>query len=136
MPTYTIRCEDKDCSHEQELRLSFTQYDEAKRGELGLTCAECGSPSELQFAPGQLGFSLKEGESGGWASKSVKENGYRQARAATMAKRERDHVHKPKLVPNFQGQEATSWSDVRDHVRSTKGAESAATYDSLVSAEK
>jgi hypothetical protein len=135
MPTYTLQCTDEACFRTQERRMSFAQYDAAKSGDLGLTCESCGCPADLQFAPGVLGFSLKEGESGGWATKSIRENGYRSARSGVMAKRERDNVHKPKLVPNYKGQEAASWSEVRDHVRSTVGAESAATYDQLVKQE-
>jgi len=80
-------------------------------------------------------FVLKDGESGGWASKSMKENKYRQERRQVMTKRERDHAPKTRLIPNFGGKEAHSWADVRDHVQSVKGAASAATYDRLVAQE-
>lgn len=132
MPTYTLECKDEDCLRVQERRLTFAQYDEAKKGVLGLTCESCGCPAEFKFVPGAIGFNLKEGESGGWTTKSLKENGYRKSRRETMAKREKDHVFKSRLVPNYQGQEAGSWSDVKDHVRTVKGAEAASTYDPFV----
>ncbi len=136
MPMYTVHCEGT-CTSPQDIRLSFGQYDQAKTGELALLCPHCGeSAATLVFSPGNLGFTLADGESGGWASKAIKENKYRASRNAIMAKRERDHVMKNQLVPNYGGVEGHSWSDIRDHVRSVKGVESASTYDPLVSKEK
>lgn len=91
----------------------------------------------LVFDPGDsLGLVMKDGPSGGWASKSMKENKIREARRHEMARREKDHVFKSRLVPNYQGEEAHSWADVQDHVRTTKGVAAAKTYDRLVKASK
>lgn len=136
MPTYSVTCKG-ECKGNHDLRLSFEQYDEAKKGEMALLCPNCGdAEATLAFNPGNVGFILREGESGGWVSKSLRENKHRAARAKIMEKRERDHVMKNKLVPNYQGVEANSWSDVQDHVRTTKGEEAASTYNPLVSREK
>lgn len=136
MPNYSVQCEG-GCEGVHEARLTFEQYDATKKGETGLLCPKCGeAPAKLVFNPGSVNFILREGESGGWASKAIKENKYRSARAKIMEKRERDHVKKNQLVPNYQGTEAHSWSDVQDHVRSTKGAEAASTYNQLVAKEK
>jgi hypothetical protein len=116
-------------------RLTFAEYDAIKAGTQQMVDEE-GRPLEIVFNPGRVGFVLKDGVSGGWASKTNKESQYRRARNTTMARREKDHVFKSRLVPNYQGQEAHSWSDVQDHVRSTKGVESASTYDPLVSKER
>jgi hypothetical protein len=132
MPNYSVKC-DGTCEGLKEMRLSFDQYDQARKGDLALMCPDCGeSSATLVFNPGNLGFILREGESGGWASKSLKENKFRESRNRIMAKRERDHVKKNQLVPNYEGVEASSWRDVQDHVRTVKGAEAAATYDPLV----
>ena len=132
MPTYTFKKQDGALVSK---RLSFAQYDAVVEGTQQMTDEE-GKPLEIVFNPGRVGFVLKDGVSGGWASKANKENKYRRARNATMARREKDHVFKSRLVPNYQGQEAGSWTDVQDHVRSTKGVEAASTYDPLVSKER
>ncbi len=115
-------------------RLSFSEYDAVKAGQKQILDGS-GAPLTLVFDPGEVAFVLKDGVSGGWTSKSGKENKYRKARSAEMARREKDHVFKNQLVPNHGGEEAHSWSDVRDHVRSTKGEVAASTYDHLVSKE-
>ena len=131
MPNYTFQRPDGTYISK---RLSFAEYDSLVAGEVKLV-DENDQELTLVFNPGDVKFVLKDGESGGWASKALKENKYRVARRQTMAQRERDHVFKSRLVPNFGGKEASSWADVRDHVRSVKGVESASTYDRLVRAE-
>jgi len=133
MPNYTFKRLDDGATVTK--RLTFAEYDAIKAGTQQMVDEE-GRPLEIVFNPGRVGFVLKDGVSGGWASKTNKESQYRQARNATMARREKDHVFKSRLVPNYQGQEAHSWSDVQDHVRSTQGVASASTYDPLVSKER
>jgi hypothetical protein len=116
-------------------RMSFSDYEAIRAGTKQVT-DENGLDLEIVFNPGTVGFVMKDGVTGGWASKTEKERKYRVVRNSQMARREKDHVFKSRLVPNYQGEEAHSWSDVRDHVRTTKGAESASTYDSLVTKEK
>lgn len=134
MPLYATRCE--ACRETKDVRLSFAEYDEVRAGKRSLSCS-CGSPSHIEFSPGSVGFVLKDGESGGWMSKATKENGYRAKRAATMAKRENDHVFKPKLVPNYQGEETGTWKEAQEVARSKApgGDISAATYEPLVTRE-
>lgn len=132
MPKYTFKAPDGTIF---TTKLSFSEYDQVVSGEKKLVDDD-GNTCELIFDPGNLGFVLKDGESGGWASKAMKENKYRAGRSQEMARREKDHVFKSRLVPNFQGQEAHSWADVKDHVHSTKGAVAASTYDHLVAQEK
>jgi hypothetical protein len=90
---------------------------------------------QLEFNPGDVGFILKDSPVGGWQSKAIKESKYRARRAEVMAKREKDHVFKSQLVPNYKGQEGTSWKEVQDHVRAEKGDVSASTYEPLVTKE-
>jgi len=133
MPIYTFKRASDDAIISK--RLSFSAYEEVKSGARAVV-DELGEPLEIVFNPGDVGFVLKDGVSGGWASKTGKEKKYRIARNQEMARREKDHVFKSRLVPNYQGQEASSWADVRDHVRSTKGEFSASTYEPLVAKER
>jgi len=133
VPTYQIECLECGAAHDQ--RLSFTDYDQVKSGQKTLACKTCGLPAQIGFAPGNLGFILREGESGGWASKSIKENAYRNRRRDVMAKREKDHVFKSSLQANYDGVETGSWREAQELARSEKGDEAAATYDPLVSRE-
>ncbi len=116
-------------------RLSFADYEAVQAGDKKVVDEE-GRECELIFDPGQVGFVLKDGESGGWASKAAKENKYRKGRGQEMRRRERDHVFKSKLVPNYGGREAETWKDVQEHVRGEKGDAAASTYDSLVRKEQ
>jgi hypothetical protein len=133
MPTYTFRRPVDGALVTK--RMSFAEYEAVKAGTSQVV-DEAGSVLEIVFNPGNVGFVLKDGVSGGWASKANKENKHRRARSSQMAQREKDHVFKSRLVPNYQGQEASNWSEVQDHVRSTKGVVAASTYDPLVSKER
>lgn len=133
MPTYTFKRTTDGALLSR--RLSFTEYDSVKRGDTQLV-DDAGAPLEIVFNPGTVGFVLKDGVSGGWMSKANKENKFRRARGTAMASKEKDHVFKSRLVPNYKGEEAHSWADVQDHVRSTKGVAAASTYAPLVAKEK
>lgn len=133
MPLYSTRC--TACREERDVRLSFAQYDEVRGGKRTLACKTCGEAADLQFAPGSLGFTFKDGESGGWASKALKENAYRGQRRKRMEQREKDHVFKPKLVPNYKGEEAPTWRDAQEVARKDGGDVSAVTYEPLVQQE-
>lgn len=125
MPTYSFRCE--ECGTMCELRMTFAEYREVKAGSKIVPCL-CETPMTLDFRPGNVQFSLKDGPSGGWISKAGKESKYRQARSEEMARREQDHVFKPKLVPNYGGQETGSWREAQEAARADKGELAAATY--------
>jgi hypothetical protein len=131
MPIYTFERPD---GKRFPKRLSFGDYEDIKSGEKRLVDDD-GNELSLVFDPGQVGFVLKDGVSGGWVSKANKENNYRKAHGQEMSRRQRDHVFKTRLVPNFGGKTAHSWRDVQDHARTTKGEASAATYDHLVAQE-
>lgn len=136
MPMYQMKC--PVCETECTKRLTFSQYDSVKAGEEILPCSNCpnGGMLEFVFSPGNVGFVLRDGVHGGWMTKASKENKYRGKRKGDMARREKDHVFKNKLVPNLGGQEAHSWKDVQDEVRTQKGELAASTYDSFVAAER
>lgn len=134
MPTYQIECH--ECGTTRDQRLSFSDYDQVKAGEKPLVCSKCGLPAKIGFCPGNLGFILKEGESGGWASKSIKENAYRAKRREEVAKKEKDHVFKSSLQANYDGTETGSWREAQEMARKEKGEAAASSYDHLVAGSK
>lgn len=131
MPNYTFARAD---GAQTKRRLTFEEYDLVKSGDFQVVDDE-GQPLQLVFNPTGVGFVLKDGPSGGWMSKGYKEKKYREQRSQVMEKREKDNVFKTKLIPNLNGQEAASWKDVRDEVRSNVGAHAASTYDAHVAKE-
>jgi hypothetical protein len=134
MPVYSTVCE--SCQKAASIRLSFVNYESVKLGVKTLECSECHGKVALVFNPGDVTFVLKDGESGGWQSKAIKENKYRVRRREVMAQRERDHVFKTKLIPNHGGVETGTWKEAREEARREGGTASAATYDSLVTKEQ
>lgn len=130
MPTYSTCCE--SCARTTSIRLSFVDYESVKLGVKSLECGECHGTVRIEFNPGEVTFVLKDGEHGGWHSKAIKENKYRAHRREVMTKRERDHVFKTKLVPNFGGVETGTWRDAREEARKEGGSVAAASYDHLV----
>lgn len=115
MPTYATQC--AHCSFSGSIRLSFSDYDAIKGGDKELVCNQCDQTCDLVFDPSTVQFVLKDGVSGGWASKSLKENAYRATRRQEMARRERDHVFKPTLQPNYKGVETGNWRDAQEYAR-------------------
>ncbi len=142
MPLYATLCE--GCSAAREIRLSFSDYDGVKLGVRLLECTTCQGKVNLAFDPGNVSFVLKDGESGGWASKANKENAYRAKRYKRMGQVQRDHAPTTKLQPNFGGELMPTWKDARDAafdvaLTETKDVvaakEASATYDPLVKQE-
>lgn len=139
MPLYSTRC--NTCQANHSIKLSFSDYDAVKAGTKTLECSACQNPAELVFDPGEIGFVLRDGESGGWISKAMKENKYRANRQGVMTRRQRDHAPNPKLLPNFGGETMSSWSDARQAAYDkayketqdvSAAREASSTYDSLV----
>jgi len=111
MPVYNTEC--KDCQKAQDRKLTFKQYDLVSKGQLRLDC-DCGGQAQIVFNPSNVGFVLKDGESGGWVSKGAKENAYRASRSREMKRRQKEHVKPKELQPNFQGQTTSSWEEAKD----------------------
>ncbi len=134
MPVYQMLC---TSGHVFETPMTFSRHDAIVAGTEGVLCSheECGEPAQIQFNPGSVSFSLKEGETGGWVSKSLRENKYRNWRGTEMARRSREHIRPVNLVPNYQGVVGEKWKDVQDHVHSKEGPAAASTYNSLVAKE-
>jgi len=111
MPKYTTQCE--ECASTDTVRLSFEGYDAVLAGTKRLSCTSCSGALDLKFDPGEVNFIMSDGESGGWTSKAGKENAYRRRRNEEMKQRERDHVFKSRLQPNYQGQETETWVEAQ-----------------------
>jgi hypothetical protein len=149
MPQYTTQCH--VCEKQGSQRLTFAEYDEAKDGKRDVTCPHCGGWASIVFDPGNVTFVLKDGASGGFATKAGKENAFRRKHNAVMDRRQRDHAPRTTLQPNFGGGLTGNWKTAKDaayeatydKVKQDHGAqvaaqaaqESARTYDSLVKKE-
>lgn len=133
MPTYPFVC--TECGHTDNQRLTFAQYDAVKASTSVVACAQCGKNMQFGFEPGAVSFVLKEGPSGGWVTKAGKEKAYRVKRNQVMARREKDHVFKNKLQPNYNGADTGSWREAQAMARSEKGEKIAATYNDMVASE-
>lgn len=142
MPLYETQCQ--ECKVTAPRRMAFHIYESVVAGRVQVSCMKCGGTLSLVFSPGDVRFVLKDGESGGWISKAMKENKYRTARQGVMERRQRDHAPNPKLVPNFAGETLGSWSEARQAaydkaLNETKDVsaarEASQTYDPLVRQE-
>lgn len=132
MPVYTFECPD---GARFTMRMSMADYQAIRAGDKTLLDDD---DNELKpvFDPGRVSFTLKDGESGGWPSRTNKERKYRRRRYREMGRRQDEHAPKTRLVPNYGGKLADKWADVQDHVRTTDGEVAAMTYDPLVAQEK
>ena len=142
MPRYATHCE--TCQKDSNIRLSFEDYDAVKLGTKVLECSACHGGVSLVFDPGDVKFVLRDGESGGWVSKAMKENKYRTNRQGVMERRQRDHAPNPKLVPNFAGEQTGTWAEAKraaydkayTETQDVSAArEASSTYDSFVRQE-
>jgi hypothetical protein len=132
MPVYTFECPDGTrFTH----RLSIAEFKAIRDGEAVLL-DEDDNDLRLVFDPGKISFTLKDGESGGWPSRTSKERAYRRQRYEEMGQRQRDHAPRTRLVPNHKGNIADKWADVQDYVRTTKGEAASISYDRLVAKER
>lgn len=132
MPTYTFQAQDGATTRR---KLTFEEYGLVQAGTLQVV-GDQGQALELVFNPSGMAFVLKDGPSGGWMSKANKENGYRAKHGQTMRRREKDHVFKTQLVPNYRGEEASTWKEVREEARTQSGDLAASTYDGHVAKER
>jgi len=132
MPVYTFKC---PCGKGFDKRLTFAGYDRVKEGTESVPCPDCGKLTILTFAPGEFTTILKDGESGGWASKATKENKYRSQRYVDMGKRTKENVAPTPLVPNYKGEETGTWKEAQEKARKEKGDDAASTYEPRVSGE-
>ena len=128
MPTYSTRCE--GCETAAETRMSFQDYESVKLGAKTLECSTCHGKVVIAFNPGDVTFVMKDGETGGFQSKALKENTYRAKRRVEMARRTREHVAPKHLIPNYQGRETENWREAQEAARKEGG--NAATYDPLI----
>lgn len=124
MPTYSVAC--KGCGKVGERKLTFSEM-----SDFSEACT-CGSSIVVMFAPSAMNFTLRDGPSGGWASRAIKEKQYREKRREMLAKKEKDHVYTPSLIPNFNGEQTESWREAKEIARVELGTSAAESYNDLV----
>ena len=134
MPTYSIAC--LECGRTEDRRMTFTEYDAVKEGATKIVCPDCQENMTINFQPGRVAFVLKDSATGGWVSKAGKEKQYRIKHREVMAQREKDHVFKSSLQPNYMGEETGSWREAQEAARKDGGKAAASTYTPFVAKEK
>jgi putative FmdB family regulatory protein len=124
MPTYEYRCE--KCEIEFERFLPIAEYDSPQK------CEECGTVGKKQISSPGLIF-----VGDGWASKNNRIAGQMQKKnervSAKQEERKRD-APGVKLVPNFEGERTSSWSEAAK-MAASKG-KSAESYASKIRSER
>ena len=120
---YLFKCE---CGLEQKKNLPVSERDSQ-------VLCECGSEM-CRALPGHVNFSLK---GWGWTGRDYKEKRTREKRSVDMALKQHERYGDgSKLVPNYKGQEADSWEQVRDQAVFEKGSTVAPQYTHLIEQEK
>jgi len=130
LPIYGYSCTACEKVHEGEASMSSFK-------EHHPNCPSCGSTCNYVWIPSVPQVALKDGPSGSWPSKGERFKNFRAKQSETMGKRQRDRYGEVKsAVPNYMGQETSSWAEARESALKERGAASAATYDAKVSEEK
>lgn len=132
MSTYDFRCTNLECGIEIEDDASMDSFKEHHP-----SCPDCNSPMNYFWSPTVIQVVLRDGSSGSWPSKGNRFKNYRAKQAEKMAFKQIDrygHI-KRDSVPNYKGQETSSWREARDFAQKEKGPEAASTYDSKVADE-
>jgi len=121
---YTFECE---CGEMTKKNLSVEERDSE------ILCS-CGNQMDRVFNPGSVNFSLK---GWGWTGRDWKEKRAREQRSVDMALKQNERYGEgAKLVPNYKGQKADSWEQVRDQAVMEKGSQVAAQYQPLIEKER
>ena len=116
--------------------MTFVEYDGVMSGTITIQCPKCRTNLEIGFSPGSVSFVLRDGPSGGWASKAIKENRYRASRHRIIGQRQKDHVFTPTLQPNYMGEETGTWRNAQEMARKELGDAAASTYNFLIQGNK
>jgi putative FmdB family regulatory protein len=73
----------------------------------------------------------------GWTGRDYKEKRTREQHSVDMAVKQHERYGDgPSLVPNYRGNMASSWSEVRDQAITEKGSSVAPQYATLIEKEK
>jgi hypothetical protein len=108
-------------------------YESVKLGAKTLECAACHGKAAIVFNPGNISFVMKDGESGGFVGKAMKENTYRAKRRVEMARRTREHIAPRPLIPNYEGQQTENWREAQESAR--KDGKDVSSYNPLIRRE-
>lgn len=124
MAKYDFKCQ--KCEHIQEEVLKISERDTAK-----ISCAKCGSKSQYTFTPTNFYMHLR---GDGWPSKTIREKNVRLKRNQVMGQKQRDHVSKPELAPNFNGVRTGSWESAQ--AMAHDAGKNSQSYTPLIQKEK
>lgn len=124
---YDFRCQ--ECGHVQTVQCSVDEFD--KTCEAGVGCSECDGDAKFEFNANGVEFQFK---GMAWSDKNYREKKYRNRRSSHMAERQRKNVFRPKLKPNYKGEETKSWSEAQDAARDD--GKIGLTYEPLIQKEQ
>jgi predicted nucleic acid-binding Zn ribbon protein len=122
---YTFKCEKCNAIESHNIPLN-------KRDDSGITCKNC-SVNMVRVIQSEVNFTLK---GWGWTGKDWKEKRNREQHSIDMALKQHERYGNNKLVPNFKGDVADSWEQVRDQAILEKGIKVAPQYNDLINAER
>lgn len=103
---YDFKC--TSCDARQTVDLSISAFEEKKAG---IPCPQCDGVAFHHIDFGGVTFSFK-GDA--WADKNYREKNYRKTRSAYMSQRQAQNNKMLTLVPNYQGEEAETWQEVKE----------------------
>ena len=124
---YDFRCQ--ECDAVQTVDLSISVLDQKK--EEGVPCQVCEGTSVFQLNLDSVVVSFK-GDA--WADKNYREKNYRKQRSSYMAQRQAKNNTAAKLIPNYQGQEAQTWKEVKE--AAAADGKNTASYEPLIAKER
>ena len=133
MPTYSFACTSESCGNVIEDDAPISSYEDHHP-----VCPGCGSPCNYKWVPYLVHGILKDGPTGSWPSKGERFKKYRakQSEAAASRQQERFGGLRKDAIPNYGGQETGNWQEAQIQAMKDKGAESAATFNEKIQAER
>jgi len=108
MPIYDFKCE--ACDHKFDLMLMFTEFDDPQ------ICPKCGQPAKRLLSLNQ-DFILK---GDGWTGKAQRIKSQMKAKNKRLDSKKKDLPPTPKLQPNVDGEQTSSWADA-EKLAASKG---------------
>jgi hypothetical protein len=123
---YDFQCD--SCSSLETVDISPQDFDTV-RSE-GIPC-DCGKTKAYKFTTDDVSFCFR-GDA--WSDKNYREKEYRKRRSAYMDQRMKTNHKKPTLVPNYKGETAQTWEEVRD--AAAADGKNTLTYEPLIRRER
>lgn len=117
----------KSCAVVSTFDMSVDEFTEQKNS---MRCVPCGGELEFKFDAKSVDFCFA-GDA--WPDKNYREKEYRKGRSSYLAARQSKNNHVPKLVPNFNGEETSTWKEAQQEAHAA--GKISETYDKLVKKE-